>query len=291
MREYITGHAIANQIRMKRSEYTAFLIVEGSNDKRVYRGVVDRESCSIEIAHGRENALVAIRILNSTGFGGVIAALDADFTRIAGAPVVEKNTFFTDLHDLECMILNSPAFDRVLEELGEEERVSAFAGGTPMVARHLAVNAMPLGCLRLISILDNLNLKFEGLTFSRFVNSKDLRIDTSEMIRQVMNNSQNHALDTAIVAERLSVEVGKGHDCWQISCGHDIVEILSISFRKTFSAKSGNEVTPENLERLLRLAYVPAYFRDTKLYRAIVLWENDNPGARIFDRSHGETPS
>jgi len=260
---------------MKRSLFVgAFLVVEGIGDKRVYGLVVDHEACLIEIAHGRENVLGAVRILNQAG---VVAIIDSDASRIVGETLPEDNVLRTDAHDLECMILNSPAFDRVLEEFGSDDRVSAFADDSPLVARQLAINAALLGCLRLISIQDDLSLKFEGLKYSRFVESNRLTIDVVKMVREVINNSHKHALVQTQLVEQINDEGRKGHDCWQISCGHDIAELLSVAFRKTFSGRSGGGVTAEILERSLRLAYEAAHLKETMLYQAMVTWEQTNP--------------
>jgi uncharacterized protein DUF4435 len=283
MREYITDHAVANAIRMKRTVFVgAFLVVEGAGDKLVYGLVIDRENCRIEIAYGRENALGAIRILNADDFSGVLAVVDADTSIVTGEELPADNVLRTDLHDLECMMLNSPAFDRVLEEFGSDDRVSAFAEQTPLIARQFARNAAPLGCFRLVSLENGLNLKFEGLTFSRFVGVADLKIVTTRMVREVLNNSQKHHLDVAQLTELISTEEKKGHDCWQISCGHDIVDILSVAFRKKFGGKSTGDVASDVLERSLRLAYDAAYLRDTELYQGLVAWEHRNPGYPIL---------
>lgn len=283
MREYITDNTIANTIRMKRQQNGgAFLVVEGINDERVYGLIIDKDTCSTEIAYGRENAIGAIQILNADGFAGVLAIMDADTTNVTGEVIPENNILQTDLHDLECMMLNSPAFDRILEEFGSAKRVSSFAKKTPLIAQQFAMNASVLGCLRLISLRDDLQLKFEGLTFSRFVSATNLKIDVVKMVREVTNNSQKHDLNKTELQERVVNEDQKGHDCWQISCGHDIVEILSFAFRKLFSGKNTGNVACDILERSLRLAYDAAYLRETKLYRALVDWENSHSGFSIL---------
>lgn len=286
MREYITDHDVANAIRMKRSLFGgAFLVVEGTSDKRVFGLVLDREGCWTEIAYGRDNLLGAIRILNADSFNGAFAIVDADFSNITGEAIPEENILRTDLHDLECMILNSPAFDRLLEELGSEIRVSSFATTTPLIARQLATNAIPLGCLRLHSLQQEMGLKFEGLTFNKFVESSDLRIDVAKMVLTVVNNSQKHHLDQTRLVAQIADEDQKGHDCWQISCGHDIVEILSVALRKKFSGKNSGDVAPENLERYLRLAYEAADLKETKLFQSLVDWEQRHPEFAILDSS------
>lgn len=283
MQEYITFHSVANAIRMKRSLFVgAFLIVEGVSDKLAYGLIIDRETCSIELAHGRENAIRAIRLLNADGFLGAVAIIDSDFSNITGEEFSEDNIFRTDLHDLDCMLLNSPALDRVLEEFGSDERIAAFAKITPLIARQLAINASPIGCLRLISLQNELQLKFEGISFSSFVDGSDLKINVTEMIREVVNKSEKHHLDRAALAKCVLEAAEKPYDCWQISCGHDIIEILSIAFRKTFSGKSSGQVATDIIERCLRLAYEASYLRETQLYQAIANWEGRNPGFQVL---------
>jgi len=108
------------------------------------------------------------------------------------------------------------------------------------------------------------------------------------MVREVLNNSQKHHLSETRLLEQVVMETGKGHDCWQISSGHDIIEILSLAFRKTFSGKSGGDVAAETLERCLRLAYDATCFQETNLYQAMSDWEQHNPNFPILDRSIGK---
>ena len=144
------------------------------------------------------------------------------------------------------------------------------------------MSAIPLGCLRLISIQSDLGLKFEGITFSRFVEVGALQMDVRKLVREVINNSQKQHLDQRQLGERVLTEAQKGHDCWQVSCGHDIVELLSLAFRKTFRGESSGEVAPERLERSLRLAYGATDLQNTGLYRAIREWERRNPNYPIL---------
>ena len=275
MREHITADAIANAVRMKRSHFAgAFLIVEGATDAVIYSRIVDYDTCRIEIAHDRDRVLRAIAILNEGGTLGVLGIVDADFDRVTGQSPDIPNVLLTDLHDVECMMLNSPAFDRVLEEFTAGGRVDTFSRQeTPLIAHRLAENVAPLGCLRLISLVDELNLKFEGLSFHAFVNRRRLHVDIARMIRQVLNNSQRHDLDRMLLRRNIEEEMARNHDCWQISCGHDIVELLSVAVRKVFSGKSSGDVSAERLEQALRLAYEAEYLRDTNLVKGISRWE------------------
>ncbi|NEP15226.1 MAG: hypothetical protein F6K14_34670 [Symploca sp. SIO2C1] len=72
------------------------------------------------------------------------------------------------------------------------------------------------------------------------------------------------------------------HDPWQVCCGHDLVEILSVSLRKTFGSNKAAEVEPNRLERNLRLAYEKAYFLKTHLYLKIRTWEANNQPFQVL---------
>jgi len=269
---------------MKRSgSYSDFLVVEGFNDYLVYTRIVDHEACRIEIAHDRARVIGAIAILNADGVLGVLGIIDADFDRITGQSPGVPNVLQTDLHDVECMMLDSPAFDRILEEYGAGDRISTFSGReTPLIARQLAGNTVPLGCLRLISLRDGLNLRFEGLSFQAFVDRRRLSINVASMVRDVVNKSQQHGLDQSTLQQKVEAEMSMNHDCWQVSCGHDIVEVLSIAIRRVFSGKSSGDASAERLEQSLRLAYEAEYLRDTQLVSDIGKWEASHPGVKVL---------
>jgi hypothetical protein len=270
---------------MKRSLHDgAFLVVEGGSDKHVYKLVLDEDRCRIEIACGRDNVFGAIRLLNADDFQGVFGVVDADFMHVTGERILEENILWTDFHDLECMVLNSPAFDRILDEFASENRLQTYAIPRSRIARQLAASAAPLGCLRLISIQEGLDLKCEGLTFSRFVEGQPLLINFAAMIREIINKSQKHELDQEQLLAQVTAEVQKEHDCWQISCGHDIVEILSVLFREVLSGKSGGQFAVDVLERSLRIAYHAGFLKETLVYRAMERWEQHHPEFPILQR-------
>lgn len=51
------------------------------------------------------------------------------------------------------------------------------------------------------------------------------------------------------------------HDDWCTGCGHDVIGILSIGLRKAIGSSTAGAVSPDILERSLRLAYERAYFQ------------------------------
>jgi hypothetical protein len=269
---------------MKRSVHSgAFLIVEGATDATVFKNLIDQEECRIEIGFGKHNVINAIRTLNATGFRGALAVADADFRNIQSDGVNEPNLEFTDEHDLECMILRSSALDRVLAEFGTDERVEAFAKRHgPLIGYSLARSASALGCLLLVSLNNDHGLIFDELPFARFINPESLQPDFGGMLTEVRNRSQKHSLNWAVIEEDVRLLQEAGHDPWQVCCGHHVIEILAVGFRRVFASHTRAEVTANLLAKCLRLAFGVAEFVATKLYQSLRAWEKVNTPYRIL---------
>jgi len=267
---------------MKRQQFAgSFLLLEGDTDARFYRGLVEQNNCQIVNAQTKSNAIEAIQILEDDGFVGALAVVDADFMVVAGVLPQSSNIILTDGHDLEMMLVLSPALDKVLTEFGSEVKVQRFSEGTD-VRSALMDLAMPVGFLRWLSERDGLSLRFEGLGFNQFLDRATLQMDMRRLIVAVKNHSQRHDLrDDDLLAgiealARLSTNVA--HVC----CGHDVVEVLSIGLRRVLGTAGGTEVQAATVERALRLAYERAYFGTTPLHQRIRHWENRNPGFRVL---------
>lgn len=285
MRDIITAYDIANEIRMTRSQHAGcFLIVEGEvTDLRVYRRFVDSRSCHIVPAYGKENALAVLQILGNDAFAGVLAIVDADFWRLDGVKPESPNLFITDAHDLEAMMLNSPALDKLLAELGSPDKLEKFAqdrGGS--LRQELLEIGRPLGYLRWISDRQNLSLKFEGIVFSRFVDRTTFTLDVTGMVRMVKNKSGRHDLEDKDLRSRIAQVMNPNHDPWDVCCGHDLICILSLGLRKVLGSKDAHEAKPELLEMVLRVAYEVTYFSGTQLFQSLRAWEADNQPFQIF---------
>lgn len=280
MREYITPERIANQIRLRRSNFLGtFIIVEGRSDKLVYERLFCTEKCEFSIASNKDNVINALNILDQDNFKGVLAIVYADFTILEGSVHISSNLLITDDHDLEIMLIKSPALDKLLREIGSEEKILKFGKDA---RKALVECGKIIGYLRWTSLKHNLNLKFEELTFSKFIEQKSLTINTLTLIQVVKNHSQKPALVDKEVEKLLNALQNPNHDLWHVCCGHDLICILSIGLCKTLGSCNTNDVKPEVLERELRLAYEESYFRSTQLYISIQNWEKNNSPYQIF---------
>jgi hypothetical protein len=278
MREYLTPEREANAIRLRRSTFSGtFLLVEGSSDRIFYERFVDKVACvSISISGKPSSKLRVIAVLSTlekSNFQGVLAVVDADFDRLEVYSHSSPNLIRTDTHDLETMLLNSSALEKVIAEFGSEEKIVKLGRDVRTV---LLEAGMPIGYLLWISQLDELNLTFEGITFSKFIDDQTLQIDELKLIQEVKNKSQAFALKSEDLKQRLTNQKSDSHDPWQVCCGHDLVEILSLGLRKAIGSAKTSDVEPNSLERSLRLAYEETYFCKTQVYLSIYSWESKN---------------
>ena len=282
MREYITPDRIANKIRLLRtqSQYRgSFLIVEGDTDARLWKNLVDSTKCRVENAYNKKNAVTVLNILEQGNFAGVLAVVDADFDILEGSVSLSQNLLFTDTHDLETMLLKSPALDKVLLEHGSEDKIKGFAKD---IRQTLLESAKVIGYLRWASLKFDYCLKFEDLAFKKFVDDKTLALDESKLLQTVKNNSQKPRLDEPEIRANMDSLKTDTQDMWYICCGHDMISILSIALCKALGSCNSKQVDPNVLEINLRLAYESAHFRLTKLYIAIQTWEQTNQPFQVL---------
>lgn len=276
MREHISYKTIANQIRMARSqEEGCFCLVEGSDDSKLYKRFLDKKKCHIVIAYGRENAEKALRELESDVGLHILAVIDADFDHLEGRPPPSRNAFFTDRHDLELLMLSTSAFEKLLCEFTSDEKMKAQPHSDDLRSKLLDASSS-LGCLRWFSLRENLALSFENLKFGRFVVPATLTIDPSKLFEEIRNHSQRPDISDEFLSNGIQNLLDCNPDAWQVCCGHDVLEILSVCLRKTLASKDAGEVTLERLSSSLRLAYDRADFENTKLFGSLRAWEESN---------------
>lgn len=227
MREYIqqNPNRWADQIRLRRDAFAGvFLVVEGYTDKLVYGNFVNPKTCEFVISDGKEQALNTIKILDNDKFTGVLAVVDADFDRLENNLPESPNILLTDDHDLEVMILKTPALEKVIKERGSEEKTK-----DNNIREILLKIGQEIGYLRWVSQKYNLSLRFENLDLGRFIKKDTLSIDCSELIKAIKNHSQKPLLVDNDILEKMRELRNNEHDPWQVCCGHDIMEILSLA--------------------------------------------------------------
>lgn len=270
MRDFITVDREVAAIRLRRTSFSgSFLLVEGGTDKTFYERFIDKVACQVVTTSGKpsskQRAIEILGILDKENFQGILAIVDADFERLESLPNI-PNLIFTDTHDLETMLVQSPALDKVLAEIGSEEKITKFGKDIRSV---LLQSGKPIGYLLWISQIQGLNLTFAGIKFSKFIDEQTLQIDEIQLIQEVKNKSEAHTLKAEILQRHIANQERNDHDPYQVCCGHHLVQILSFGLCKAIGSAKPSDVESSILERSLRLAYEEAYFYKTQIYLSI----------------------
>lgn len=284
MRDFLSVDRDVNKIRLLRSNFSGtFLLVEGRSDKIFYERFIDKSACELIIISGKPSSklrvITVLEKLENSGFQGILAIVDADFDHLKTLPQSSSNLLRTDTHDLETMLIESPALEKLLAEFGSEEKIAQF---NQDIRKTLLETGILVGYLLWISQHDGLNLTFDSIKFSRFVDEQTLQINELKMIREVNSKSQTCSLTDTDLQKKLSSYKINNHDPWQICCGHHLVEILSLSLRKAIGSNKEADVKSNRLEIHLRLAYEEVYFGKTKLHSEIRIWESNNQPFKVL---------
>lgn len=269
---------------MRRALFSgAFLFVEGESDERLFRRFVVASSSQLIIAFSRANAIEACRILHESGFDGVIGIVDSDFDFLDDVHPPAPNIFYTDCHDIECLMLRSSAFETVLSQYVSNDKISTWiASNGPDIRNHLLQGSMVMGSLLRHSNAAKLNLTFNSMEVKEFIDINTLAIDRTEYVRHIKNKSGRHDIADIMLLEAIDCILGKGPEHWYVTCGHHYVLILGYALRKALGTCDALDVTPERIEQSLRLAYSFDEFRGTALYADIKAWQVSHSPFIIF---------
>jgi len=268
---------IATVVQLKRdASGRASAVVEAGPDFRFYHRFLNTKNCDLTFAQSKDHVLEVIDILENEGLTGIVGLVDRDFDALNSVPVPSQNVIVTDCHDLESLIIRSPAFEKILNELGSLDKRANFEKKVGDVLNALLRAGARIGCLRLHSLRNNLGLDFKNLTFSRFVDADVLVVDAEKLLEEVKNKSGKPGLGSTEIIEAVFKLEDASLDPWEVCNGHDLVAILALALRKTFGSKRTKTLTIEDTDTLLRTAYELASFRSTRIYKSLKDWERRN---------------
>lgn len=252
-----------------------FLIVEGEDDMKLYSNFINTSKCNIRFARGKPNVLDVMTTLLTKGINKAIAIIDADFDHIYKNKYM-RTIFTTDVHDLELMIIKSEAFNKLLCEFCDLEKVEKIQRKFHEELKETFIKCSSIiGCLRFYANKNKLGLDFKDLEFDFFIDSHTFNVDLKKMIVHVVGNSQIKNNISDELMEGLRYHMEDDIDAWNISCGHDYIQIFKLGVENNLGFKKSMKLNCKDIERNLRLSYEYSHFKETGLYKKIRQWEKD----------------
>ncbi len=264
---------------------TVSLLVEGGSDARFWLRRVDRRVCQVFPMNGKANVWEELKKARAAGKPAFVAVLDADCERLEGTIVDDPDVVWTDFHDLETVLIASPALEHVLHEIGSIDRCEAFEKEKGIRPALLA-NAVPLGRLRWLSLRQKLDLtfkkmqsrKFHYVDYRSFFEERSWEVDVRKMVKRVLDFCNRP--DLKVDALMQDMDALPNADPWQVVSGHDLVGILIVGLRSKLGSRT--DLNIEDFQQSLRLAFEQRHIESTNMYAALKAWEQRHEGFRIF---------
>lgn len=285
MKEVLRAVDAANTAKMTRQALPSatIVLVEGGDDQAFLQKFTNRTACRIVVAHGRPYVVQALDILRNDGLVGVLGMIDADFDRLLHQVQHDPDIVQTDAHDVEMLLLSSPALDSLLVEYATANQIAEFCAqdGVSVLSRLLRP-ASAIGRIRLLSCVKGLSFCFDNLNLERFISEKTLALDEDMFLRSVQEQSRVGVIDAEEFFQTLADDRYEAQDLLHICCGHDVVLLLALALRRLLGKNNPAEVSAVRLERALRLAYERTFFVATALFEDIRRWESRNSPWIVF---------
>jgi hypothetical protein len=259
----------------------AIVLVEGEDDSSFFDHLEISGCCTS--CDGKAGVLRVRELLTDRKIAGVIAIVDADYATLDGA--APAGIMVTDTHDIETLILSSPALRKVVRECLRGEAAANVDSLVAELGEALLDAGEPFGCLRWASARGDLGLDFQDLDPCEFLDSDTLSVQVEAVIRWLRDPIRGPvALTDHELSQRVRALRAKGRDRWLVCQGHDLVKLLPSLLAallerrgESLSAQRARYRTPASIEKDLRLSYEPRFFRKTKLYGTLREWEARNP--------------
>jgi len=272
---------------------SAFVLVEGRFDNEIYSHFLDyQNNCEIIFTNGREFIESAFPIPQEYA-QKTLGIIDTDFDYALPNKQYPKGLIITETHDLETLLLSSPAFNALVESYCEIPLKNQFESQQGQsIVNIILMAAKPLGLLRLFDHLQKLDgypgMNFEFLNFRRFIDQHTLGIDIDALIESVKQNTNSayiRQLNSTGIKNSITNLGSTYSDNWIVCQGHDILSILSIGLENIFGYQHGIRKYPQTkIQNKLKdkTVYRCEYIIGKPFHQKLVTWEMEHSPCRIL---------
>lgn len=260
------GVVVAEIKMMDASSKGLYWLVEGPSDIRFFSSRVTSD-IQLVVGGGKRNVIGAIAALSTDPVNNrILGIVDSDIDWLMPEYVSRENIIATDPRDLEGLLLRSSAYNKVLAEFADAQKVQRFETlNGCSVLEYVAGVARCFGQIRAVNDLNtSVSLKkFKPQSFMDKVGWK-YRIDEAFQV----------AVDKGVCSsvDELQQKIQKlpDVDIWNYVRGHDAVNIFVGGLLSELGR--GGKIDGERLGLVLRSGIDEAEYTSTKLYQSIIAW-------------------
>jgi len=278
MKKYIDATSRASRVRMMRTGNQSVLMVEGNTDSRFFQRFV-HAACTIFPCGNKRNVIDTMTVLDTWHVSGVLGIVDLDYDEVLGIPTSSANIVRTQVHDVEMMLLNSPAFHGFIAEYAHQGLLAKFEKQAGKVFRDALFDAaFVIGMVRYYCQVHSYPGNFSRTDLIACIDDT-LHVDVACIVASIFKS------DRALVGSVISY-ISRESDVLyskrlHICQGHDAVKLLCRAL-DAFGDYNSKALTEGAVQGGLRLAVQSAWFVQTELYANVRDWEQNHMPFQIF---------
>lgn len=288
-RNNVTPEAIVSNVMMNMSckDRKSFILVEGVTDQILLGDFIDHQKCIIIVCDGKEKLLKAIALLKRLNKRGVIGIYDKDYDEFTGKNYENSNVFSTDANDIECMILQTKAYDEFEKNYVDKNKLAEFKKDNNIdLQDYIRKISTQIGAIRLVNAYagKELSLDFNQMDIDRYISDR-LHFNIEAYLGDIVKYARKEQHREAI-KEDAAQYVSKQLGTWKLCRGHDLTGIIASLYSDSKAMNVGNIrarfLRRGRVEKALREFYNIEYFIKTDLYKKIIRWTVNNTGYVVF---------
>ncbi len=216
-----------------------FVFLEGESDIRLFRKIFNPANCKVETIPGGKSKLEECVGKFINDYPLIIGIRDADFIHLENQTYAKSIIFFTDLHDMEMMLISE---DELFSAL-MFEYTSLTKDKHSEVRNNILISIHQIGLLKWLNDIEDLKYKFD-VGFQDLISFANLEIDFNQYFLRMLSKSPKAKItDISIVSQKIQKLKETTPDPFQLCNGHDFMKALSQYIRETSQAKTiDNEI-------------------------------------------------
>ncbi len=261
-----------NEIRLSKNHPSVkdkvFVLLEGKTDIKLFRNIFNTDKTYITQINGKEKLEQALEILQDEGYSTIFGIKDSDFDNLENITYENINLFTTDYADIEIHMIESSAFESIINEFASENCHKSFLDD---LKEKLYNETISIGYIRWLNERLSKNINFKRLNYENFINKSqcNISINLDKLINEIINVSSLNKNEIIREIEKLKLI---SYDYLQICNGHDITKLLAYLFNHQGNSDKTN-IKRERIEEALRLSYNFNDFQKTRLYNNLNIWQ------------------
>jgi hypothetical protein len=223
--------SVGDRIRQHRqADRRGVLVVEGPSDKRL----IDRLTgarWAIFPAGSRDRVAPAVGRAHEIGVSRVAGLIDRDFDNYLDD--VDVDSIFSWIEaDLEAVLVRGPWFERLLQELGSDDKIDSEGG--PETLRPIAIGiAGVVGLVRRGNVEHNWKINFKDLDWIKKVDAGTLQLSLAKFAAAIEGKVDGR--EHKAVVRALLADVDPTYDWGPGSFrGKDALEVMKLALKRRY---------------------------------------------------------